>query len=71
MKKIGHLDLNAREGKRPGGYNMPLPLTGVPFVFMNATQSVKDIIILAHESGHAGSFILYQKLQAKYNETPS
>ena len=53
MKKIGHLDLNAREGKRPGGYNMSLPLSGVPFVFMNATQSVKDIMILAHESGHA------------------
>ncbi len=53
MKKIGHLDLNAREGKRPGGYNMPLPLSGVPFVFMNATHSLKDVIILAHESGHA------------------
>ena len=53
MKKIGHLDLNAREGKRPGGYNMPLPLSGVPFVFMNATHSVKDVIVLAHESGHA------------------
>ena len=53
MKKIGHLDLNAREGKRHGGYNMPLPLSGVPFVFMNATHSVRDVIVLAHESGHA------------------
>jgi oligoendopeptidase F len=53
MKKIGHLDLNAREGKRPGGYNMPLPLSGVPFIFMNATHSVKDVTVLAHESGHA------------------
>src|SRR5690606_3305626 len=31
----------------------PLPLSGVPFVLMNATHSVKDLIILAHESGHA------------------
>lgn len=53
MKKIGNLDLNAREGKRPGGYNMPLPLLGIPFIFMNATHSVKDVIVLAHESGHA------------------
>ena len=53
LKKIGHLDLNAREGKRPGGYNMPLPLSGLPFIFMNATKSVKDVIVLAHESGHA------------------
>lgn len=53
MKKAGNLDLDAREGKRPGGYNMPLPLSGVPFVLMNATHSVKDLIILAHESGHA------------------
>ena len=53
MKEMGHLDLESRTGKRPGGYNMPLHLTGVPFIFMNATNSLSDMRTLMHESGHA------------------
>ncbi len=53
MQQMGHLDLESRKGKRPGGYNMPLHLTGVPFVFMNATHSINDMRTLMHESGHA------------------
>lgn len=53
MKNLGHLDLDSRPGKRPGGYNMPLHETGLPFIFMNATSSVSDLRTLMHESGHA------------------
>ena len=53
MDEMGHLDLDARQGKRHGGYNMPLQLTGVPFVFMNATNSLSDLRTLMHEGGHA------------------
>jgi oligoendopeptidase F len=53
MNEIGHLDLESRPGKRPGGYNMPLMTTGVPFIFMNATNSFNDLRTLMHESGHA------------------
>lgn len=53
MWEKGHLDLESRKGKRPGGYNMPLHLTGLPFIFMNATSSVSDMRTLLHESGHA------------------
>lgn len=53
MNEIGHLDLESRPGKRPGGYNMPLMATGVPFIFMNATHSFNDLRTLTHESGHA------------------
>ena len=53
MKEMGHLDLESRQGKRPGGYNMPLHLTGVPFIFMNAANSLNDMRTLMHESGHA------------------
>lgn len=53
MQEMGHLDLDSRPGKRPGGYNMPLMATGVPFIFMNATNSFSDLRTLAHESGHA------------------
>lgn len=53
MREMGHLDLETREAKRPGGYNMPLHLTGVPFIFMNATESLSDMRTFMHESGHA------------------
>lgn len=49
----GHLDLASRKGKRPGGYNMPLLHSGLPFIFMNATKSFNDMRTLLHESGHA------------------
>lgn len=39
MKEMGHLDLESRKGKAPGGYNYPLAEIGVPFIFMNATST--------------------------------
>ena len=53
MREAGNLDLESRPGKRPGGYNMPLLATGMPFIFMNATTSISDMRTLLHESGHA------------------
>ncbi|MEZ4988448.1 MAG: M3 family oligoendopeptidase [Saprospiraceae bacterium] len=53
MREMGHLDLDSRPGKRPGGYNMPLLLTGIPFIFMNASRSLNDMRTLLHECGHA------------------
>jgi oligoendopeptidase F len=53
MRSMGHLDLDSRLSKRPGGYNMPLHITGVPFIFMNASNALGDMRTLLHESGHA------------------
>lgn len=53
MQKMGHLDLDSRPSKRPGGYNMPLYVTGVPFIFMNAVGTMSDLRTLMHEAGHA------------------
>ncbi len=53
MNQRGHLDLASRPGKRPGGYNMPLPVSGIPFIFMNAANSIKDVRTMMHETGHA------------------
>ncbi|MCB9081911.1 MAG: M3 family oligoendopeptidase [Lewinellaceae bacterium] len=58
MRKMGRLDLDSRPGKRPGGYNMPLQVSGVPFIFMNATQSMNDLRTFMHECGHAIHFYL-------------
>ena len=53
MRQLGHLDLESRKGKAPGGYNYPLDETGVPFIFMNATSSLRDVVTMLHEGGHA------------------
>ncbi|MCO5230028.1 MAG: M3 family oligoendopeptidase [Chitinophagales bacterium] len=53
MENMHHLDLDSRIGKRPGGYNMPLPEIGVPFIFMNAAGTHSDVVTMLHESGHA------------------
>jgi oligoendopeptidase F len=53
MKEMGHLDLESRKGKAPGGYNYPLAEIGVPFIFMNATSTLRDMTTIMHEGGHA------------------
>ena len=53
MKEMGHLDLESRKGKAPGGYNYPLAEIGVPFIFMNATSTLRDLTTIMHEGGHA------------------
>jgi oligoendopeptidase F len=53
MQTMGRMDLDSRKGKAPGGYNCPLPETGVPFIFMNAAGTVNDLITMMHEGGHA------------------
>mgnify|MGYP000993593181 CR=1 FL=1 len=53
MRSLGHFDVESRKGKAPGGYNYPLEETGVPFIFMNATDTVRDLVTMVHEGGHA------------------
>lgn len=53
MTEMQRLDLESRKGKAPGGYNCPLPETGVPFIFMNAAGTIGDLITMMHEGGHA------------------
>lgn len=68
MRQMGHLDLDSRSGKRPGGYNMPLPITGAPFIFMNAAGTVKDVCTMLHESGHAVHSFLTHHINISTNK---
>ncbi|QSR87441.1 M3 family oligoendopeptidase [Candidatus Methylacidiphilum infernorum] len=47
------IDLENRKGKAPGGYQSTLPLARLPFIFMNAVGTHRDLETLLHESGHA------------------
>lgn len=53
MNEMNHLDLESKPGKSPGGYNYPLYEIGVPFIFMNAVGSQRDLVTMVHEGGHA------------------
>lgn len=72
MKEMGHLDLESRKGKAPGGYNYPLAEIGVPFIFMNATSTLRDMVTLMHEGGHAVHNFLTRELELNdFKSTPS
>ncbi|MEA5427083.1 M3 family oligoendopeptidase [Arcicella lustrica] len=62
MKEMGRLDLESRVGKAPGGYNYPLEETGFPFIFMNASSLMRDVITMLHEGGHAVHSIVTKDL---------
>ena len=66
MKDKNRLDLESRIGKAPGGYNYPLEETGFPFIFMNASTLMRDVITLLHEGGHAVHSILTKDLEINY-----
>lgn len=63
MADKGFLDLDSRLGKAPGGYNYPLAESGIPFIFMNAAGSLRDVETMVHEGGHAMHSFLSEKLE--------
>lgn len=72
MRKMGHFDVESRKGKAPGGYNYPLEEIGVPFIFMNATSSLRDVVTMVHEGGHAiHSFEIRDLALNAFRSTPS
>ncbi len=71
MKNIGHLDLESRIGKAPGGYNCPLAESGAPFIFMNAAGQMHDVTTMVHEGGHAiHSFLAHPLELSAFKEYP-
>jgi oligoendopeptidase F len=72
MKSMGHLDLDSRKGKAPGGYNCPLAESGAPFIFMNAAGQMDDVTTLVHEGGHAvHSFLVHPLELNSFKEYPT
>lgn len=72
MKTMGHLDLESRKGKAPGGYNCPLAESGAPFIFMNAAGQLDDVTTMVHEGGHAiHSFLAHELELTGFKEYPT
>ena len=72
MKAMKHLDLESKNGKAPGGFMYPLYEIGVPFIYMNAVGSQRDVITMMHEGGHAvHSFLCRDLPMTEFKSTPS
>ena len=72
MHKKSYLDLDARKGKAPGGYNYPLYESNIPFIFTNATGNLRDVETMMHEGGHAvHSFLSRHHKYIDFKELPS
>lgn len=54
------LDLESKEGKRPGGFCTILPKYKSPFIFSNFNGTAGDVKVLTHEAGHG--FQMYSSL---------
>ncbi len=72
MKAMKHLDLESKNGKAPGGFMYPLYEIGVPFIYMNAVGSQRDLVTMVHEGGHAVHSFLSRYLSlTEFKSTPS
>ena len=72
MKAMKHLDLESKNGKAPGGFMYPLYEIGVPFIYMNAVGSQRDLVTMVHEGGHAvHSFLSRDLALTEFKSTPS
>lgn len=72
MKEGNYLDLDSRIGKAPGGFNYPLYESNIPFIFMNASGNLRDLVTLMHEGGHAiHSFLVAPLELVDFKSTPS
>lgn len=72
MKDGKTLDLKSRKAKSPGGFCTYLPITELPFIFMNEANSHGDLTTLVHESGHSVHDMLCKSQKAlNYTNNPS
>ncbi|WP_126425501.1 M3 family oligoendopeptidase [Brevibacillus marinus] len=71
MNRSGMLDLASRKAKSPGGFCIALPVSGLSFIFMNASGKQDDVVTLIHEMGHCFHNELKRTLPVReYKETP-
>jgi len=72
MKEMKYVDLESKTGKAPGGFNYPLHEIGVPFIYMNAVGSQRDLVTMVHEGGHAIHSFLSRDLELTgFKDAPS
>lgn len=66
--RAGYLDLASRANKAPGGYCNSFPVSGRPYIFMNAVGTHDNLTTLLHEGGHAFHFMESQQQPLIWNQ---
>lgn len=66
------IDPDSRLGKAPGGYQIGFDESRVPFIFMNAAGTDRDMYTLLHEGGHSfHHFAMANQPIFPYRDIPS
>jgi oligoendopeptidase F len=65
----GHIDAEPRPGKVGGAYCASISKSVLPFILMNYTDQLRDVVTLAHEFGHAvhGTLSLERQTYRSYH----
>jgi oligoendopeptidase F len=65
----GHIDAEPRPGKVGGAYCSAVSKTVLPYVLLNYTDQLRDVVTLAHEFGHAvhGTLALERQTYRSYH----
>ncbi len=64
MFKNNQVDVFPKKGKRSGAFAMTNRIDQPSFILLNYTESLNDILTMAHEFGHAINFELSKKQEA-------
>ena len=71
MVKYELMDLEARKGKAPGGYQTTFPAYQSPFIFSNFNGTQGDVNVLCHEGGHAFQAFLSRPIKVPEYRQPT
>ena len=71
MVKYELMDLEARKGKAPGGYQTTFPAYQSPFIFSNFNGTQGDVNVLCHEGGHALQAYLSRNIKVPEYRQPT
>ena len=71
MVELNLLDLEAKPGKRGGGYMTYFPRYEMPFVFANFNGTAGDVDVLTHEIGHAFQGYMSRKIKPTEYRDPT
>ena len=71
MVKYELMDLEARKGKAPGGYQTTFPAYQSPFIFSNFNGTSGDVNVLCHEGGHAFQAYLSRPIKVPEYRQPT
>ena len=71
MVKYELMDLEARKGKAPGGYQTTFPAYQSPFIFSNFNGTQGDVNVLCHEGGHALQAYLSRNIKVPEYRSPT